>query len=411
MLLIAIAVASDGTENVQMSKTYEYHGSKIDSHISDFQILVDSVSRNYEVDGGNQSTLAFGIKGRITTDMYKKWGTQTEDFKVCCSVDSKEYGCVPSATFVSSGISIKGYNPNGRTALVVHLALSRKGEKISKITSDIALDAALGESMGFEAHAAAIGMTVFTRMSAIDGSEVFSHMAPSTPNYEIIVDVLDAYSIQRATQHLCQDMPSRSLTMCSRLAILLGRETYRAVLTKKLKLPPVQRMPTPENPFFFMHIEKSGGTSFRKVLKDSAESNDLAYVIPCHNAPCATFSLEGRENLANVSVVGGHLSWNQWFVLPSWAKAHKDTWIPAGTNHTISAGNNHLRRKLPLIEYKDTSQLTMKDFTIVDGVRLNVNNSHYDTPMCLTLGRHPIERSISYYYQRLVHLTSTCMNA
>eukprot|EP00924_Labyrinthula_sp_SR-Ha-C_P009038 snap_masked-scaffold_2-processed-gene-10.34-mRNA-1 protein AED:1.00 eAED:1.00 QI:0/0/0/0/1/1/2/0/942 len=67
-----------------------------------------------------------------------------------------------------------------------------------------------------------------------------------------------------------------------------------------------QPLPTIEKPFIFYHVEKSGGTCFRKILSEVAREHQLTSYLPCHNnVSCLTFSPE-----ASHPVIGGHFNFD-----------------------------------------------------------------------------------------------------
>lgn len=94
-----------------------------------------------------------------------------------------------------------------------------------------------------------------------------------------------------------------------------------------------------------------------RFIYEGAVKKKLNFFIPCHgNIHCATFSLSQRDfDLNNVSIVAGHFAWDIWRQLPSFRDRSKE-----------------------------------------------------DQPSCLVIGRHPIERIISYYYQRC-YQSPTCL--
>jgi len=141
---------------------------------------------------------------------------------------------------------------------------------------------------------------------------------------------------------------------CSVLTRFISQRVYRVKLSTERGLPPVQRIPTPSRPFVFLHVEKTAGTSLREHLYEAATMNGLDALIPCHGGiHCVAINIKdvntSKVNLNNISVVAGHFSWGVWDALPSF-------------NSSGDAG--------------DVS------------------------PPCLVMGRHPVDRAISFYYQR-----------
>lgn len=122
----------------------------------------------------------------------------------------------------------------------------------------------------------------------------------------------------------------------------------------------MQRMPSPIRPFVFLHIEKTAGTSLREHLYDAAVANGIVPLIPCHGGiHCVAVDVKDinttNVDLENASVIAGHFSWGVWNQLPSYRPTNPDS-----------------------------------------------------PPPCLVMGRHPVDRAISYYYQRC-YGSSSCI--
>jgi hypothetical protein len=160
-------------------------------------------------------------------------------------------------------------------------------------------------------------------------------------------------SIQRGIADFCFSH-RLDKNSCGTLSAHVANTAYKIKLADKFNLPEMQLVPTPQNPFIFVHIEKTGGTTLREFIYESTMAKGLDYFIPCHgNTHCVTFgidesSVEGLEKLRNVSVIAGHFEWNEW-------------------------------KKLPAVQGRKTA------------------------PPCLLIGRHPVSRAISYFYERHFH--------
>lgn len=103
---------------------------------------------------------------------------------------------------------------------------------------------------------------------------------------------------------------------------------------------------------------------------EAAEASGQRYFIPCHNGiHCVTLSLqeanETSPNLlstavtpvvTNYTVIAGHFFWDIWKLLPEFAANEK---------------------------------------------RVDNDVSYTSSPSCFVMGRHPVDRAISYYYQVL----------
>eukprot|EP01041_Mallomonas_annulata_P011968 gene11968-25071_t len=140
------------------------------------------------------------------------------------------------------------------------------------------------------------------------------------------------------------------------------------------RFPLIQNMPTPSAPFVFLHIEKSAGSTLRKHIADSADTHGLEYFIPCHkDIHCVTLNIQNhihRKNLNNVSVIAGHFFWDVWQQLPSY-------------NYSNSKNNSNNNNNYSNIMQDNTASIFI-------------------------MGRHPVTRAISYYYQRC-HIVSNCI--
>lgn len=120
-----------------------------------------------------------------------------------------------------------------------------------------------------------------------------------------------------------------------------------------------------------------------RFIYEAAEKRHLSAYIPCHaDLPCQTFALpDHREkgsqgharkypdrpratDLTNLSVVAGHFGWATWRNLPQCS--------PANASNVAGA-----RRS-----YYGFSDLSCR-------------------PSCFAMARHPVQRAISFYYQRI----------
>ncbi|GMI21106.1 hypothetical protein TeGR_g3842 [Tetraparma gracilis] len=145
---------------------------------------------------------------------------------------------------------------------------------------------------------------------------------------------------------------------CSRFA----RQTIEAVLEEEglneMNLPQRQfGSPTPEHPFVFLHHEKTAGSSLRRYIVQKALEMEQGFYVPCYDKDgtywedmrCYSFDLKNASALnggekGDLGVVAGHFDWDVWGGLDSF-----------------------------------------------DG----------DVPPCLVMVRHPVDRAVSLYYERL----------
>jgi len=175
--------------------------------------------------------------------------------------------------------------------------------------------------------------------------------------------ITDFYKFQTYTKSFCKDDNDK------RTCIQGLAESYRYLLTimmmKELSLPMIQILPSSSSPFVFLHIDKCAGTSMRyyhrhyhyhyhyhhylirEYIYESSLVLGVKTYIPCYgNISCAVFDVHDDDNDDNgIAVLAGHFPWDIWNKLPT---------------------------------YKNT----------------NTN------PPCFVMGRNPVDRAISYYYQR-----------
>jgi hypothetical protein len=100
-------------------------------------------------------------------------------------------------------------------------------------------------------------------------------------------------------------------------------------------------------------------------------------------AVIATATARGEKAvmaMANISVVAGHFYWDAWLQLPSFIEAD------------------------PSLSAQGTASLTETS----DHAHNEVHTTGLSPPPCLVMGRHPVDRAISYYYQRC-YQSSDCV--
>jgi hypothetical protein len=100
---------------------------------------------------------------------------------------------------------------------------------------------------------------------------------------------------------------------------------------------------------------------------ESAHKLGMDYYIPCHSGlECITHSIDGiswipsNYTMNNISIIAGHFSWGIWNELP----------------------------------------LFKEDYRNEDALEPTLVPSLANPPPCFLIGRHPVDRAISYYYQR-----------
>jgi len=145
---------------------------------------------------------------------------------------------------------------------------------------------------------------------------------------------------------------------CAALDVEVRRRVARLAAAKRRGLPAVQRLPTARRPFLFLHHEKTAGSSLRRHVVDAARARGLAFYVPCYDAAgtywedyrCYAFDVanasaaNGGPN-AELAVLAGHFEWGVWDDLESY-----DAAAP---------------------------------------------------PPCFTMVRHPVDRAVSLYYERV----------
>ena len=123
-------------------------------------------------------------------------------------------------------------------------------------------------------------------------------------------------------------------------------------------LPPLQYQPTSEAPFVFLHHEKTAGSSLRNYIAKASLKAEVGFYVPCFDGEgvyhedyrCYSFDLSNASSVnggerVDLGVMAGHFQWGAW-----------------------DEGG---------------------------GV-----NDHVE-PRCFVMIRHPVDRAISLYYERV----------
>lgn len=140
----------------------------------------------------------------------------------------------------------------------------------------------------------------------------------------------------------------------------------------------------------------------------------LDYYIPCHGGlHCVTLSIADaspvhRASLWNVSVVAGHFSWGVWEQLPRWRKCileqTRERTLGEDTVGVDAGGGMDGATKRPVRVRGGEGENHGDGRASRDGVGGStggpVDSAHRPPPPCFVMGRHPVDRAISYYYQR-----------
>jgi hypothetical protein len=161
---------------------------------------------------------------------------------------------------------------------------SRSLEMHHLCSSDVyvTLDFSLSAS-GLVMHYGSVGLTVQENIcvTVLDSVEVGastrpdtrespSSSSPSSPslpssssyNTSIRGTLSHPYSLQRLAADFCASHRMTSAS-CGRLITKLSVSLHKRTLAEVLGLPSVQYMPSPQDPYLFLHIEKNAGTALR----------------------------------------------------------------------------------------------------------------------------------------------------
>lgn len=173
---------------------------------------------------------------------------------------------------------------------------------------------------------------------------------PQHQNVALSFVVVDNFSVQRVCKTQCRDH-RLSPSACGAVAVALDEAARMASWPN---LPAVQTQPTKQAPFVFLHLDKCGGTSLRELIFEAAAAAGFPAFVPCHGGvPCSVFA----PPVGTAAVLAGHFSWG--------------CWLDATDSHT-ALGDDDIVYSAPAAP----------------------------TPACFFMGRHPVDRVVSYYYQR-----------
>jgi hypothetical protein len=153
------------------------------------------------------------------------------------------------------------------------------GGKIQGSDTFVALDARQGITAGLSVHQEAINRNIRLRyrkpshpqhhLSDVDIASGSDSRTPAAATAEvevsedIIIAVTSKYSLQRFISDFCRTRAVEDVD-CGDLASSISLVAHKLVLSRQFKLPEVQNLPKPTNPFIFVHVEKTGGTTLRE---------------------------------------------------------------------------------------------------------------------------------------------------
>lgn len=163
---------------------------------------------------------------------------------------------------------------------------------------------------------------------------------------------------------------------CAQLSVAVARQAAPLAVAATAGLPPPQTVPSPAEPFVFLHHEKCAGTSLRRMIALSALAVKAKFHVPCfdpinatgpiinlrpneHPATCMSFDLTSIPDAtrSELAVIAGHFEWGVW------------------------AERAFLAPSIPFV-----------------------------VPRVFVMLRDPVARVISLYYERLFPITETTIN-
>ena len=147
---------------------------------------------------------------------------------------------------------------------------------------------------------------------------------------------------------------------------------------------------------------------FIRFIVESAEKFQLDYFVPCHGSiHCVTVSLDDihehhyKSNLSNISVIAGHFFWNVWNQLPTFINYNSSLNKNSNKNNTNETNTNASRTLGTFTTDNNNDHKKKKHEEMINNNSKTISSSPPPpSASCFVMGRHPIERAISYYYQR-----------
>lgn len=130
--------------------------------------------------------------------------------------------------------------------------------------------------------------------------------------------------LQRRLAEFCRE--ARLDANCFELARAIDTVAMTRMKASRLGLPQVQDLPTVKRPFVFLHNEKTAGSTVRRDVVDAAKRIGAGFYVPCYDEDgvyredqrCYGFDLSNTtENVSKLAVVAGHFEWKVWDSLPS----------------------------------------------------------------------------------------------
>lgn len=133
----------------------------------------------------------------------------------------------------------------------------RRAGRLKGSDTYIMIDTRLGSDGGLFIHQEAVGTILPIPMKLL--ARIREHVPDFPPQHYLSTP----YSLQRYTADVCS-LVKMSEVECVYAAETLTRAAYQGLLAVRGGLPSVQVLPTPAQPFVFLHIEKTAGTTLRE---------------------------------------------------------------------------------------------------------------------------------------------------
>lgn len=127
-------------------------------------------------------------------------------------------------------------------------------------------------------------------------------------------------ALQSAIAEFCR---THDITDCFALAHVVRDAALFRLDAARHELPTPQSRPSPSDPCVFLHNEKTAGSSLRRFFASSALNLGVGFYVPCYDDralydvdTCYGFDLSHFEGDNEVAVLAGHFQWGVWDALP-----------------------------------------------------------------------------------------------
>ena len=118
--------------------------------------------------------------------------------------------------------------------------------------------------MEVTAEGEAVSVRSFPQLLSIDSAfDMSSLSCERHQSLHFVHRLRGQRQLQRAVADFCWENHISEMN-CGVLASTISSRVARLHLAKELSLGAVQQIPTAQNPFVFIHIEKTGGTTVRE---------------------------------------------------------------------------------------------------------------------------------------------------